>query len=559
MILPLPGFRILVCLVYLAAVPLAFAADETDSAWESARFLTQATFGPTTASISHLQSLPSFDAWLTEQFAKPASLQEPYVRARCPEVEGNPSCDADTWVPSRHDKWWINIIEGEDQLRQRVAFALSQIFVVSDHAPALSNTQFGLANYYDMLAQNAFGNYRALLEKVTLHPVMGIYLSMVRNQKADPANNIRPDENYAREVLQLFSIGLHELNVDGTLKLDANGQPIPTYDQNTIKEFARVFTGWNYANAAWDDWFEDTDRTQPMTPVAQYHDTGEKHLLNGAVIPASNTAAQDMAAAMDNIFNHPNVGPFISKQLIQRLVTSNPTPAYVSRVANIFNNNGSGIRGDLKAVVRAILLDPEARNGPTSLPDTFGKLREPLLRISHLYRAFKAQKRDGGEWNGYPGTFVYRFAEDTYEMDGATGQGLLRAPSVFNFYLPDHSPSGPIRSAGKVAPEFQIINENTVTALANMTNNAIWADNDSDWVSPLDLSAEEALVDNSNAILDHLNTLVFSGQMSSPLRQILKNHLDNTPYWGAPAEKRRDKTRDIVSLVFMSPDYQIQR
>lgn len=545
---------IFVCL----ASSVSYAADSTDPPDEAARFLAQATFGPTTASIAHLHGLPSFTAWLDEQFAETATLQEPYIRARCPEVEGN-TCGLDTWVPSRTDKWWINIIEGDDQLRQRVAFALSQIFVVSDRSPALSGTQFGLASYYDMLAQEAFGNYRTLLEKVTLHPVMGIYLSMVRNQKADPANNIRPDENYAREVLQLFSIGLHELNPDGSLKLDAQQQAIPTYDQNTIKEFARVFTGWNYANAGWNQYFGNTDRTLPMKAVEQYHDTGEKHLLNNAVLPAGNTAEQDLATALDNIFNHPNVGPFISRQLIQRLVTSNPSPAYVQRVASKFNDNGGGVRGDLKAVVTAILLDNEARNGPTLYPDTFGKLREPLLRISHLYRAFKAQKRDGGEWNGHPGTFVYRFAEDTYEMEGATGQGLLRAPSVFNFYLPDHSPSGQIRSAGLVAPEFQIINENTVTAVANMMNNSIWAGPNVTWTSPLDLSTEEALVDDSNAILDHLDLLVFSGQMPAALRQILKNHLDTTSYWGTPEEKRKDKTRDIISLVFMSPDYQIQR
>ncbi len=551
------------CLSWACFIPCSHAADATDSAPESARFLTQATFGPTSASIAHLQSLPSFNAWLDEQFAMPASpSQEAYVRARCPDVEDDGACGQDTWVPSRHDQWWSNIIEGQDQLRQRVAFALSQIFVVSGKAPALSNTQFGLASYYDMLVQQAFGNYRTLLEKVTLHPVMGIYLSMVRNQKADPANNIRPDENYAREVLQLFSIGLHELNLDGSLKLDGSGQPIPTYDQNTIKEFARVFTGWNYAGINWDDWYGDADRTQPMTAVQQYHDTGEKHLLGGAILPAGNTAEQDMSAALDNIFNHPNVGPFISKQLIQRLVTSNPTPAYVARVASVFNNNGSGVRGDLKAVVRAILLDQEARSGPAALPNTFGKLREPLLRISHLYRAFHAQKRDGGEWNEYPGTWVYRFSGiSTYHMEGATGEGMLRSPSVFNFYLPDHSPSGEIRRAGLVAPEFQIVNENTVAAVINAMNNSIYADPDASWTSPLDLSAEQAMVDSPDTILDHLNLLVFNGQMPAGLRQILRDHLLNTNrWWGdTPEEERRNKTRDLISLSFMSPDYQIQQ
>ncbi|RTZ60287.1 MAG: DUF1800 domain-containing protein [Gammaproteobacteria bacterium] len=539
--------------------PLVQAADPTDGANEAARFLTQATFGPTSASISHLQSLPSFDSWLDEQFARPTSLQEPYVRARCPEVESDGVCEQDTWVPSRHDQWWINIIEGDDQLRQRVAFALSEIFVVSDNASSLTHSQFGLANYYDMLATEAFGNYRTVLEKVSLHAVMGMYLGMVRNQKADPANNIRPDENYAREILQLFSIGLHELNLDGSLKLDANGQAIPTYNEDTIREFARVFTGWNFANANWVVFPSHTDRTVPMTAWAQYHDTGEKHLLNGAILPAGNTAEEDMTAALDNIFNHPNVGPFIARQLIQRLVTSNPTPAYIARVATVFNDNGQGVRGDLKAVVRSILLDDEARNGPTLLPDRFGKLREPLLQLSHLYRAFKAQRRDGGEWKRYPGVFVYRFGVDPYRLEDAAGQAVLRSPSVFNFFLPDYSPAGQIREAGLVAPEFQILNENTATTFANMMNYTIWATPDYTWTSPLDLSAEIALIDDTDAILDHLDTLVFSGQMSVELRQLLQTHLESTDYSGTAEQQKTAKTRDIISLMFMSPEYQIQR
>lgn len=555
---PLAAFRVLLSGIFILFSPVA-SADETDIPAAAARFLTQSTFGPTSAGIVELQAMPSFDAWLTDQFAQPASLQEAYVRSRCPEVEGSAACGADTWVPSRHDAWWINVVDGDDQLRQRVAFALSQIFVVSDKAPALSDTQFGMASYYDMLAQHAFGNYRDLLEAVTLHPVMGIYLSMVRNRKAEPALNIRPDENYAREVLQLFSVGVHLLNPDGSLKLDGNGNPIPSYNQETIKNFARVFTGWNYANIGWDDWFGDADRTIPMVPFEQYHDTGSKTLLDGEIIPAGNTAEQDLSLALDNIASHPNVGPFITKLLIKRLVTSNPTPAYVQRVSTVFDDNGTGVRGDLKAVVRAILLDEEARNGPTLMPDSFGKLKEPLLRVSHILRAFNASKVDGGEWGGFPGTYVYRMAEDTYTLEGVLGQAVLRSPSVFNFYLPDFSPSGQIRNAGLVSPEFQIVNETSVATIANMQNAMIfWAEPGNTWASSLDLSVEQALAPDPDALLDHLNLLLLNGQMTPELRQIIKDHL-NTAWYPDPPDGNRAKAKDVISLIMMSPEYQVQK
>lgn len=538
------------------------AADETDNAFDSARFLTQATFGPTASDIAHLQGLSSFNSWLDEQFNKTASLQESYVRERCPFVVNDlDECLYDTWVPSRHDQWWINIIENEDQLRQRVAFALSQIFVVSDRIPALSGSQFGMASYYDMLTENAFGNYRTLLEKVTLHPIMGIYLSMIRNQKADPDRNIRPDENYAREVLQLFSIGVHKLNIDGSLQLDTNSYPIPTYNQETITNFARIFTGWNFSNLDWDDHSYRADRTASLTAFEAYHDTNSKILLDGVYAAAGNTAAQDLSMALDNIFYHPNVGPFISKQLIQRLVTSNPSPDYIARVATVFNDTGnpSG-RGDLKAVIKAILLDTEARSGHLNMPETFGKLREPVLRLSHLARVFSAEKKDGGEWNGYPGTYVYRFGVNTYDTEGSIGQGMLRSPSVFNFYRPDHSPAGEIRDNVMVAPEFEILNENTLATLTNISNHMLRVDSDNDWISSIDLSVQLALVSDSNALLDNLNLLLLSGQMSPDLRTILSDHINANQWWGnTQAERDIAKVRDIIALILMSPDYLIQK
>ena len=329
----------------------------------ASRFLAQATFGATPATITELRSKASYADWIDEQLSLPASVTEPYTLAN-----SNGSS-----TKERHEIWWDNVLDQPDQLRQRVTFALSQLFVVSDLDYLLANAQYGMSNYYDMLSRNAFGNYRSLLEEVTLHPVMGVYLSMVRNEKADEANNIRPDENYAREVLQLFSIGLFELNNRGeALPLD---NPVPTYTQETVEEFARVFTGWNFNNVTWEtnNLGAAGTFTTPMVPDERFHDTGSKTLLNGAVSPAGLSVREDMTAALDNIFAHSNVGVLVSRHLIQQLVTSNPTPEYIERMTNVFNDNGSGVRGDLGALVKAILLDSEAREGHLSNPD-FGKI-----------------------------------------------------------------------------------------------------------------------------------------------------------------------------------------
>ena len=388
-------------------VPSTVAASRLDPAdVEAARMLTRATFGPTMASIAEYRTYPDAASWIDAQMALPASLVSPYTRAN--SNGSNPE--------ARHEAWWNNALAGDDQLRQRVAFALSQLFVVSDVDAALANAQYGIADYYDMLAGSAFGNYRELLEDVALHPVMGVYLSMVLNERADEATNVRPDENFAREVLQLFSIGLHEL--DASARPVPAGNPTPAYTQRTVEEFARVFTGWNYPAARrWNDTnISARNYEGPMEPNEAFHDAGAKTLLNGAVAPAGLTARQDLEFALDNIANHPNVGPFISKQLIQRLVTSNPSPEYVARVSGTFDDDGAGTRGNLGAVVRAILLDPEARTGHLENPD-FGKLREPVVRMVHLWRALDAVP--GPEANG-----VHRTADfAVHRIDEAVGQG----------------------------------------------------------------------------------------------------------------------------------------
>jgi uncharacterized protein (DUF1800 family) len=393
---------------------------------------------------------------------------------------------------------------------------------------------------------------------------MGLYLNMAGNQKADPDLNIRPDENYAREVLQLFSIGVHKLNQNGTPILDGTGKPIPTYGQSEVREFARVFTGWNLANKAWYDWWGMGDRTLPMQAFPEYHDTGSKTLLNGNTIPGGLTPRQDITAALNNIFNHPNVGPFIGRQLIQRLTTSNPSPDYVYRVAAAFNNNGAGVRGDMKAVVKAILLDPEARAGTAKQPN-FGKLREPLIRMTHLFRAFggKAVQNGWGAWGVSPNDTTFNSPGSwsglgSFEQD--VGQNVLRSPSVFNFFAPDHSPVGPVRESGLVAPEFQIATANNVMGLSNTINFHI---QDTDWDTErrwtyLDLSPEVSLANNPDALLGHLNTLLTGGEMSPALRSIIKDHLINGGFTN-DASGQLSKARDAISLILNSPEYLIQK
>ena len=359
---------------------------------EAFRFLNQATFGATEADARELIDI-GIDDWIDRQIAQPASLQLPYLNT-LPAPERLPQLQ-----PDRVDAWFRNVIDGPDQLRQRVAFALSQIMVVSE-VGALRQAPYGLAGYYDMLAENAFGNFRDLLEDVTLHPSMGVYLSMLGNQRADPDRNISPDENYAREMMQLFTIGLVELNLDGTIRTDARGREIPTYNQDIIEGFAHVFTGWNYAEGANFNRARRTipNQTMPMELYPDYHSTEAKQLLNGVQLPEGQSGLQDLEDALDNVFAHPNVGPFIATRLIERLVTSNPTPGYVARVASTFNDNGSGVRGDLEAVVRAILLDDVARSSATT--SSSGKLKEPLLRLTQLWRAYDVRSADG--------TFVFR-------------------------------------------------------------------------------------------------------------------------------------------------------
>lgn len=417
---------------------------------DAARFLIQSTFGPTSSSIRHLVGLKSYEKWIDEQINLSPSFHRPRIKTALFKPNGKPIGQS-----GRMDTWWDITVFNDDQLRQRVAFALSEIMVISDLPIQMNGPRDMVADYYDILVRHSLGDFRELLEDVTLSPAMSIYLSMLGNVKPDPTISRRADENYARELLQLFSIGLVELNTNGTQRLDSNGKPTSTFNQNDIENLARIFTGW-----AWNtNEFSRSNFTgikhpelvnKPLIAFAEYHDQDEKSFLN-VIFPAGQTAREDLDLALDTIFNHPNVGPFIGKQLIMRLDTSNPSPAYVARVAQTFNDNGEGVRGDLKVVIKAILLDKEAR---TSKASHFGKLKEPLIRLTHLWRAFNASPSS----EGIDDHVKYQ-AFHYHKPERQLFQAPMRAPSVFNFFRPDFSPHGKIKSQKLVAPEFKISTE----------------------------------------------------------------------------------------------------
>lgn len=485
-----------------------------------------------------------YEAWIDDQMTKPASLQLPFLQ-NLQATDPKPFFQRH---PDRVDIWFRNALNGEDQLRQRVAFALSEIFVISQLG-ATFDVPYGMADFYDILAVNAFGNYRDLMEEVTLHPSMGVYLSMLGNEKPNPTLNIRPDENYARELMQLFSIGLVELNNDGTEKLDGFGQPIPTYDQAIIEGFAHVFTGWTYTGFADLRQAFPTflNQVEPMALYANYHDTEAKLVLNGETIPAGQTGEQDLDAALDNIFAHPNVGPFVSIRLIQRLVTSNPSPGYVNRVANVFNDNGSGVRGDLGAVVKAILLDPEAR--PTMPMEIDGKIKEPLLRFTQLWRAYDAQSDSGR----YPFVFAYI----------VFGQGPQQSPSVFNFFSPFYSPPGEIRNSGLVAPELQIATEYQNTYVTNWMffQTFIWhwlADRNDPNINEdtilINFEEEMNAADDAAALVDMVAEKLLAGEISDTLRNETIGMINRIPVQDSLA-----RAAEAIYLVATSPEFAYQR
>ncbi|MCH2240865.1 MAG: DUF1800 domain-containing protein [Aquabacterium sp.] len=516
---------------------------------EAARFLIQATYGPTTVDVAAVQA-GGYRAWIDGQFSTPSlGTHTAYYNAQnicssCLEAGHNAVAES----------FWRQAITGPDQLRQRVTFALSQIFVVSVVNSSLDAAPLAAASFLDTLSQHAFGNFRDLLEAVTLHPAMGTYLSHLGNDKENTATGRMPDENYAREVMQLFTIGLWELNEDGTRR-QQNGQDIPTYGQPEVMGMAKVFTGWSWAGpdtneGRWLGWVNGVQTQpwdQPMQPYPQHHSTSEKRILRGVVIPAGTGPRESLEIALDTLFNHPNVGPFIGRQLIQRLVTSNPSPAYIARVARAFNNNGAGVRGDMKAVIRAVLLDPEARDAAKLADGNWGKLREPVVRVANWARLFGARSPSG----------AYRINSLHDPIEGV-GQGPLHSPSVFNFFRPDYSPAGDVRAAGLVAPEFQITHETTVSAYINFMVQTIeqgygWGDR----LITAPYTDELALANQPDKLVARLDQMLMAGQMSASTRQTIVEAVAAVPMTEANAAQRR--VWIAVTLAMCSPEFLIQK
>ncbi|MEO6993641.1 MAG: DUF1800 family protein [Lacunisphaera sp.] len=518
------------------------------------RFLTQATFGPTRNEIEEfLHPTPrpnekpprpqTLDGWINEQMSVGPSSQVETMRAdfrAFPPKNPRPRINN----ANRQVAWWQTALLGPDQLRQRVAFALSEIFVVSDVNDVLANNAEAAGAYYDLLARDAFGNYRQLLEDVTRSPIMGAYLSNLKNAKADPKHGTSADENYAREVMQLFTIGLNELQPDGTYRLGPDGLPIPTYDQDTVVETAKVFTGLGFYSpepkpnfgGARANYFE------PMMLYPEQHDETAKVIVGGVKLRANQGPAADLRQTLDTFFNHPNTGPFICRQLIQRLVTSNPSPGYVYRVAQVFAKNGHGERGDLGAVIRAILLDYEARSPDVLGNFGYGKMKEPLLQATALLRAFNATAANGR----------YYLAN----TEGTLGQAALRSPTVFNFFEPDYVLPGPLAAAGLHAPEYQLFTDTTAITIPNQLRNFIHTGaKPGENVLVLKLDPLIALVPTPDALVDYLNVVFCGDGLSEKSRAVVLDTLAHLP----PATTELERARTALDLIVTSPDAAIQR
>ena len=501
------------------------------SAAEASRFLGQAGFGGNDAQIGRVQAL-GYSGWLDEQFAAPRT-QGHYDWM----VAGNYAVTTNIFSFNGTDNTlWRKLISSPDVLRQRITLALSEIFVVSMTGLPINWRGFVAAAYVDVLESNAFGTYRALLGEVTLSPGMGSYLNMRGNLREDAARGRVPDENYAREVLQLFSLGLVELSPDGTLK---NGVATDTYGQDTITGLAKVFTGWN------NDAANNTDpgyAQRPMVLTAANHSPSAKQFL-GVTIAAGTPGAPALQTALDTIAAHPNVGPFIGRQLIQRLVTSNPSPAYVGRVAAVFANNGAGVRGDLKAVIKAVLLDDEARRAPVAGDTTRGKLREPVVRFIQWARTFNLASPTG-VWN------IGNVSDPATRL----GQSPLRSPSVFNFFRPGYvPPNSALGTLSLNAPEFQITNESTVVGWANWAQTFV--QNGVGETRP-DYTAELALATDAAALVRRVSLLLSGDSLSAATLATVTAAVESI---GATTDAGRlNRVRAAVHLVLCAPEYLVQ-
>ncbi|HHC75034.1 MAG TPA: DUF1800 family protein, partial [Thiothrix sp.] len=575
----------------LSAIHTIINDDGTTDAFattqSTARFLTQTTFGPTPSDISNLTGTTAAD-WLIAEFNKTETLHLPLVENYLAAINSSNLVENEFIPHTSSYAFWKNSMSASDQLRQRMAFALSEIFVVSSFGEnELYAIPKGVAYYQDLMVKHAFGNYRDLLEAVTYSPAMGYYLTYMGNEKGDLETGRVPDENYAREILQLFSIGLVMLNKDGSTITDANGKAIETYTNKDVTGLAKVFTGLDLDNSKIvkeADYLEIWH--QPMTILAEDHSSAEKTFL-GTTIPANTAAAESIRLALDHIANHQNVAPFISRQLIQRFVTSHPTPAYIERVATVFEQGsytlpngisvGEAKRGDLKATLAAILFDEEARSDSSRAQASFGKVREPIIRLTNWVRAFNV------------GTITPELTEtlNNTEMADRLNQHPYRSPSVFNFYRSGYVPPSTLSGAANLTvPELQIINANTIPSYVNfitpfiynqmaeadiqeltqffqMNNTNLDASQaDKSFVSAY--TTEKALATDPAALVDHLDTLLTYGALSNNTRQqiirVISDYaVDNSADEEMRAENINQRVYLAILMMMSSPDYLVQR
>jgi len=548
----------------------------------SSRFLAHATLGYTIEDIENLSEI-GLETWIDQQ----QEIESEYITLRtiqyifqmynaCIDQLG-PACLLEFNLDARYFRWawWDNFMKGEDLLRQRVALALSEILVLSDKSQ-LNNYPHGIANYYDILSRNAFGNYKDLLIDVTLNPSMGFYLSHINNPKTSETLNIRPDENYAREIMQLFTIGLFELNINGTRKTDPDtGLWIPTYDNEDIQGLAKVFTG--LSGSAWADENDNSPVTfgknfarysliDEMVIYPFWHETGPKTIVGDYTIQEGQTGMEDIEEAIDHLFHHDNVGPFLASQLIQRLVKSNPSPQYVERVAQVFNNNGDGERGDLGAMVKAIMMDEEALDCFWFGHERNGMLRAPILRLTQMMKGLKAETESDVFWN----TGVY------YET--FTGQHPMGSPTVFNFYSPNYVPNPDFANEDLVGPEFQILNSSTSSNYVNYMMLALmgeyindrfgsdfpniinepfnipYTDNQDYYAAQLNDPIWKGLVFLPDQMIDYLDILMANGQLSENTKERIANSVSNEDLFDP-----RSASLYGLFMLMINPEYVIMK
>lgn len=541
--------------------PTAQAVKKPTSDAEAVRFLTRAQFSANSAEITRLKDV-GYIAWLDSEIAKPVGETAVAAYQR---LGGEDFANKDYFGTNFHTQvMWQQFLDSNDQLRKRVAFALSEYFVVSANGVDAVWHGVGLCNYWDILNQYAFGSFRGLLEEVTLNPVMGEYLSLNNSRKEDDKTGRRPDENYAREVMQLFTIGLVQLNNDGSVKKDASGNPIPTYSNEDVTNVARAISGWAWQGTAaerlnQEPWLMPGYMKRPMTSdptKMQYtyanrpseHSALEAKFL-GVTIPANTDAVSAMKTVLDTLFNHANTPPFFSKQMIQRLVTSNPSPEYVDRVARIFIDNGKGVRGDLGAVFKAILTDDEALSAAGLTSQTFGKVREPFVRFVQWARTFNLKKPASGKYDLF----------DTSQQSSSLGQMVFRSPSVFNFFRPGYVPAGTAIASNKlVAPEFQIINEISTIGYANYMHNVVT--NKSNPNLEPDYSAEMAIANDSTALVSRIDLLLSGSQLSQTNKDRIKQAVDSITLPATnDTDARFNRVAAAIMLTMVSPQYLIQK